>query len=103
MSPQDLQKLEGQQLELRAIGADDYSVRILDRTAGRIMAKPISGGRQVWYWTVTGPYLPGDLQPSHGEAETLLEAKAAFRARFDRWLTWAVAQEGKAHWMGGPT
>ena len=92
--------LEGQQLTLQAIGADDYSVRVLDHLAGRIMAKPLAGGRVVWFWTLTGPYLPVDLQPSSGEAETLLEAKAAFRAKFDAWLAWAKELGHSVAWMG---
>lgn len=92
--------LEGQQLTLHAVGADDYSVRILDHAAGRIMAKPLSGSHMVWFWTLTGPYLPVDMQPSHGEAETLIEAKAAFRAKFDTWLAWARELGHPVAWMG---
>lgn len=92
--------LDGQQLTLHAVGTDDYSVRILDHAADRIMVKSLSGGRVVWFWTLTGPYLPVDMQPSHGEAETLLEAKAAFRAKFDAWLAWATALQQPVMWMG---
>lgn len=92
--------LEGQPLTLHRLADDDYSVRVLDHVAGRIMAKPISGGRVVWFWTLTGPYLPADLQPSQGDAETLLEAKAAFRAKFDRWLAWAKDLQHPVMWMG---
>lgn len=92
--------LEGQQLTLHAIGADDYSVKVLDHVAGRIMVKPLAGGRVVWFWTITGPFIPADLLPSHGEAGTLLEAKAEFRAKFDAWLAWAKMLEQPVMWMG---
>ena len=36
----DPASLEGQQLTLHAVGADDYAVRVLDHAAGRIMARP---------------------------------------------------------------
>lgn len=91
--------LEGQQLTLHRLADDDYAVRVLDHLAGRIMAKPVSGGRVIWFWTMTGPYLPADLQPSQGDAETLLEAKTAFRAKFDKWLAWATALQQPVMWM----
>lgn len=94
--------LEGQALILKAMAPDDYGVRVLDRLAGRIMAKPLSGRRVVWFWTVTGPYVPSHLQPSHGEAESLEEAKAAFRAKFDAWLAWAKDLQHPVVWSVGP-
>jgi hypothetical protein len=45
--------LEGQQQTLHRLSDNEYAVRVRDHQAGRIMAKPISGGRQVWFWTVT--------------------------------------------------
>jgi len=92
--------LIGQQLTLHTVGADDYAVRVLDHPAGRIMAKPVSGGQVVWFWTLTGPYLPEHLRPSQGDADTLLEAKAAFRAKFDAWLAWAKGLQQPVMWMG---
>ena len=93
--------LEGQPLILKVIGAQDYSVRVLDRVAGRITIKPLSGGRTVWFWTVTGPYLPGHLRPGDGDADTLEEAKAAFRAKFDAWLAWAKDLQHPVVWHVG--
>lgn len=94
--------LEGQPLILKAMAPDDYGVNVLDRQAGRIMAKPLSGRRVVWFWTVTGPYIPSHLQPSHGEADSLEEAKAAFRAKFDAWLAWAKGLQHPVVWSVGP-
>lgn len=96
----DPASLEGQQLVLKPIGAADYSVRILDRRAGRIMLRQVAGNRVAWFWTVTGPYIPADMQPSHGEADTLREAKVAFRAKFDAWLTWAKELGHPVMWTG---
>jgi len=92
--------LEGQHLLLKETAVGDYSVSILDHRAGRIMLKPVSGGREVWFWTITGPYIPTDLQPSHGDADTLLEAKSAFRAKFDAWLVWAKELGHPVMWTG---
>lgn len=92
--------LDGQQLLLHRINTDDYSVRVLGLVVGRVMVRLGAGGRVVWFWTLTGPYLPVDLQPSSGEAETLLEAKAAFRAKFDTWLAWAKDLGHPVAWMG---
>ena len=96
----DPTSLEGQPLILHSIGDADFAVRVADHAAGRIMAKPISGGRRVWFWTLTGPSLPTDLQPSHGEAETLLTAKAALRAKFNAWMAWAKARGHPVLWRG---
>lgn len=91
--------LEGQPLLLKTARNNDYTVRVLDHLAGRIMARPISGGRKIWFWTVTGPYLPLHLQPSSGEADTLEEAKAAFRAKFESWLAWATELGHPVAWV----
>jgi hypothetical protein len=76
-------------LMLKQLADGDFSVRVAGRLAGRIMAKPLAGQHEVWFWTITGPYIPLDLQPSSGDAETIEEAKEAFRAKFDRWQEWA--------------
>lgn len=92
--------LKGQQLSLHRIGADDYAVKVVNHAVGRIMAKPAPSGVVEWFWTFTGPCLPVDTQPSHGEAETLLKAKAAFRAKFDAWLRWAEKLGHPVVWAG---
>lgn len=87
---------ERQPLILKRHAEGDYAVIVRDMVAGRIMAQDRSGGRRIWFWTVTGPYLPDQLQPSNGEADSLDGARAAFRAKFDRWLAWAVALDRQA-------
>ena len=99
----DPSSLIGQPLRLRRIGEDDHVVLVRDLTSGRIMSKTMAGGTTAWFWTVTGPYLPPELQPASGEAETLDEAKACFKSKFGAWLHWAVAQGGDVHWHGGAT
>jgi hypothetical protein len=98
----DPNTLEGQQLVLHAIGSEEYSVQVADHIGGGIIAKPMSGGGVVWFWTITGPYLPIDMRPSHGEADTLLQAKAAFRAKYDRWLAWARDLGRPVDWTSWP-
>jgi hypothetical protein len=79
--------------------ADDYEVRIGDVTLGRIMLRNKSFGQSLWLWTLTGPYVPAALQPSHGEAESLEIAKVDFKIKFTRWLDWANTQDGSI-WNG---
>lgn len=97
----DPDTLEGQQLTLDAIGAEDYSVRVNENVVGGIVAKTNSGESVVWFWTITGPHLPIDMRPSHGETDTLVEAKTAFRAKYDRWLAWAAELGHPVDWTGG--
>lgn len=75
--------LEGQQLVLHRVGVNDFADGVADHAAGRIMARSVSGSRVLWFWTLTGPYMPSHLQPSNGDADSLLQAKAAFGAKFD--------------------
>jgi hypothetical protein len=81
--------LKDRPLVLKARAAGDYNVRINGPLAGRIMLKSVSDGREVWFWTITGPYIPVDMLPSNGGADTLAEAKEAFQAKVDRWRKWA--------------
>jgi hypothetical protein len=77
---------------------NDYAIAVGGSTAGRIMLRPKSGGEASWLWTLTGPALPTELAPGHGEATTLQEAKLAFRAKFRDWQVWASARDGEAYW-----
>ena len=97
----DVTALNGKPLMLRRIGEDDYAVRIEEMSMGRIMLKPVSGGSVVWLWSVTGPYLPPELQPGSGDAETLEEAKASLKAKFAAWLHHAAAKDGEGYWHDG--
>lgn len=92
---------EGQPLFLKRSATDDYAVVVKDMVAGRIILQPRSFGRAVWFWTVTGPYLPDQLRPGNGEAETLDGARAAFRAKFDKWLAWAATLQHQVVWNVG--
>jgi streptogramin lyase len=67
-------------LKLKRIGREDFAVMAGNRVAGRIMVKPMASGA-VWFWNVTRPHLPAQLQPSNGEANTLEAAKLAFKAK----------------------
>ena len=97
----EVASLMAQPLMLRRIAEDDYTVRCGALTVGRIMLKPLSGSRAMWLWSVTGPYLPPELQPGSGDAESLEEAKAALKARFDAWLHHAAVRGGEGHWHQG--
>jgi hypothetical protein len=82
--------------------ANDHAILCAGHLLGRIMLTPMSGGAESWLWAITGPYIPPEVQPSHGRADTLAEAKTAFREKFDAWLTWAMEQGGPVPWNGPP-
>lgn len=87
-------------LRLCRTAEDDYAVLVADLIAGRIMRKAVAGGVEVWFWTVTGPYVPPQLRPAQGDAETLDAAKEAFKGKFLSWLHWAATQGGDIQWHG---
>ena len=68
------------------------------RTLARIV-DGVADSAHARAWTLTGPYLNSAGSTSSGEADSLLEAKAAFRQAFDRWLKWAVGKEKLAVWF----
>jgi hypothetical protein len=79
---------------------NDHAIYCAGHLVGRIMLTPMSGGVESWLWTVTGPYIPPELRPSQGRADTLAEAKNAFREKFDAWLAWALEQSRPMPWHG---
>lgn len=90
-------------IETTSESSVDYSVRCAGYLVGRILRSDLSGGTESWLWTVTGPYLPEELRPSDGREGDLGGAKAAFRAKFDAWLQWALEQDGPVPWHGSQT
>ena len=50
------------------------------------MCRPRSFGEIVCTWSITGPYVPLELQPASGDSASIEEAKAAFRAKGGRQL-----------------
>ena len=88
------------QLTLKKIGQDDYAVMAGNRCAGRIMRKPKAFGVAVWFWTITGLYAPAQLLPSDGEAESLENAKAAFKAKWQALHDWAEKSGLEPRWIG---
>ncbi len=93
--------LHGKPLILRRIGEDDYSVRVADLSVGRIMLKPVSGGSAVWLWSITGPYMPPQLQPSSGDAGSLDDAKTMIKSKWLSWMFYAASRGGEAEWHVG--
>lgn len=79
---------------------DDCEVEFGDRLAGRIILVAHEGGRHVWLWTITGPYLPPELLPSNGECGSLNDAKTAFQGKFTEWQAWAAGHSSEAEWHG---
>lgn len=82
----DPSRFTGQPLVSKATAPGDYTVTVAGKTAGRIMRQPRSFSRETWFWTVTGPVLVKAGLASNGEADSLHEARQAFRTTFDRWL-----------------
>jgi len=64
----------------------------------REATRPI-GLSAVFTWSLTGPYVPGDVMTNHGEARTLEEAKAGLIDAFRRWSVWAGVRQADG---GGP-
>ena len=79
---------------------DDFVVLVDGLSAGRIMCSARSFGEIVWFWSITGPYVPPELQPARGDCATIDEAKAAFRAKFEAWRRWAQGEGRAATWHG---
>jgi hypothetical protein len=82
----------------KEITKNDYSILIDGLVAGRIINQPRSDGKTVWFWSVTGPYIPPELQPTNGEAETLEVAQQALKVKFLQWQRWAIAESKEAAW-----
>jgi hypothetical protein len=87
-----------QPLHLARSGENDFRVMVAGHTAGRIFQTLRGSGKHVWFWTVTGPYLPDAQLNGSGDAEDLPVAKAAFRSTFDGWLAWALRQNALVLW-----
>lgn len=94
----DPSELQGQQLVLHLLADGDFSVVIGNHVAGRITSRTGTGGRLVWQWKITGPYIPWEMQPFHGEAKSLLGAETAFREKFNAWLARAKEQGRPVMW-----
>lgn len=90
----------GQPLIMRRAAENDFTVMVDGLRAGRIMLREVANGRLHWFWTVTGPGLVQANINSSGEADTLDDAKAAFRDRFDAWLSWAIKADVAVYWHG---
>lgn len=100
MSRIDPRRFTGLQLVPTTIAPDDYAIAIGGLRAGRIMRQRRAFGKEAWFWTVTGPALVQAGIASSGEAETLEEARQAFRSTFDTWLRWAMTTSGPVMWHG---
>ncbi len=65
-------------------GREDYDILdAADRLVGRIYLIDSCDGVERWFW---GVELKTSRRKSHGRAESFDEAKAAFKAEFERWL-----------------
>lgn len=96
----DPHRLVGQALVPKATAVHDYRITVDGLAAGRIMLRPAAFGVAHWFWTITGPLMVQAQLPSSGEAETIEEARVAFRSAFDRWLAWALEAPVSVRGMG---
>jgi hypothetical protein len=69
---------------------DDFVILIDGFQVGRIMRLRKAFQALVFFWTMTRPNLPAQLEPSNGECETLEGAQEAFKAKFCKWQSWAI-------------
>ena len=93
-------RFTGLPLITKATAENDHSVMCDGLRAGRIMLQPIANGQEIWLWTITGPAMVQAGLSSSGKADSLEEARQAFRAQFDRWLEWALAADAAVYWHG---
>lgn len=63
------------------------------------MRQPRSFGAVSWLWSITGPEIVQAGLASSGDADSLVEARQAFRVAFDQWLASAIAPAGAVHWL----
>lgn len=82
----------------RRSGPGDYAVSLGDMPFGRITRRSLSGGRQSWHWTITGPRIQPGLMTGQGDAVSFEAAEAAMRRAFEVWLAWADGQEAPVAW-----
>ena len=78
---------------------NDYVAIIDGLRAARIEVTMFAGSIPKWTWSITGPYIPPELQPSQGAEDTLEAAQEAFKGKFWQWQRWALEQPGGAKWM----
>ena len=83
---------------LKSIGQYDFKVDIAGHTAGRIFKLARAERKFVWFWTITGPICAEVGLISHGDCETISEARQIFRKTFDRWLDWSFQQSTNVNW-----
>lgn len=88
-----------QPLMLGRIGEDDNAVRVAGLGLGRIMARPMFGGRTAGFCTLTGPGVSETLGPTLGNSESLDGAKVDIKRAFGTWLLWAH-RLGEVVWRG---
>lgn len=87
-----------QKFTLKSISEDDFQVDIAGHTAGRIFKLVRAERNFVWFWTVTGPACVEVGIKTHGDCETLLEARKSFKQTFDRWLSCAQSLRRDVGW-----
>ena len=74
---------------------NDYVAIIDGLRAARIDLTMFAGSVAKWGWSITGPYIPPELQPSQGAEDTLEAAQEAFKAKFWQWHEWALQVAAK--------
>ncbi|MFN4141355.1 hypothetical protein [Aestuariivirga sp.] len=89
-----------QEISLSPLARGQSAVVLGGLRIGRVSHAVDGEGKSTWMWSLTGPHCncgPADVQTC-GETSTLAEAKLQLRHSFDRWLAWALEQEGPVHW-----
>jgi len=73
---------------------EDWLLHCGPWVVGRILEqqRPV-GPRAVFCWSLTGPYVPGDVMTNRGEAGTLDNAKAGLVDAMRRWSIWAGVRQ----------
>lgn len=94
------QRLRGKPLQFRLFLGKDYVAEIDGLRVGWILSGTGSEGQRVWWWTVTGPSCGMARVNNVGRSAQLGVAQDELRVCFNRWMDWALKQDGDVIWFG---
>jgi hypothetical protein len=93
-------RLQNRSLVFRLFLGQDYIVEIDGLRAGWVLTGVSSTGKQIWWWTMTGPSCGVGRINNVSQCNSLEEAKSEFRQAFEKWMDWASDQAQPVVWFG---
>lgn len=96
-------RLRGKPIQFNQFLGQDYVAEVDGLRAGWILSAAEPDGRRIWWWTVTGPSCGMARINNVGRTHQLGIAQDELRKCYQRWLDWALTQDGDIVWFGeGP-